>query len=274
MPPFDRPFSAGQAIAFAIAISFAANFLVRLLLTAALALQPALAGNLLFAAGLESLLYLGVAWFLGQAPGPDWRSPGMGFESAKQSTLLAAIALGVLLHGPADLLESVVELRFPMPPEQAAERLRELLPSGAWTRLGLLLAVAVLVPIAEEAFFRGPLFRWLSASLGAPGAIAISSLCFTLSHTETRTFPALAVIAVTLGWLRHRSASLWPCVLLHAAFNATTLLVLFAEPPPSAAAPEPSWLLAAIGSAGTLALVSLLTREFRRSALSQEASGA
>lgn len=274
MPPFDRPFSAGQAIAFAIAISFAANFLVRLLLTAALALQPALAGNLLFAAGLETLIYLGVAWFLGQAPSPDWRSLGLGFEATKHSTLLAAIALGVLLHGPADLLESLVELRFPMPPEQAAERLRELLPAGAWTRVGLLLAVAILVPIAEEAFFRGPLFRWLFASLGAAGAIALTSVCFTLSHAETRTFPALGVVALTLGWLRHRSGSLWPCVLLHGAFNATTLLVLFAQPPPSGVAPGPSWPLGAIGSAGALALVSLLTREFRRSALTQEASRA
>ena len=252
---------AKNAVVLTLALSFAANFMVRLLLTLLLSAWPAARGMLWLAALVEGVLFLGLAWLVAQLP--DAR-PGLGLERTSALILGAAITLGVFVHGPADFVEAVVQQWSPLPETVLRERLQQLLPDGAAARALLLVAVAGVVPFAEEAFFRGPLFTRLLQSTGAFVAILVSSVCFTLSHGEARSFPALFLVALLLGWLRFQTQSLWPCFLLHAAFNATTLLVLFASPKQENLAPVPSVTALAAGLALTLLAAFAIKQEQRR----------
>lgn len=90
----------------------------------------------------------------------------------------------------------------------------------------LLLLVAVVVPFAEELFFRGMLYPLLRARLGAAASIALNAALFALAHVVPLLLPGLFVVGVILAYLRERSGSIWPPMLYHAMQNATALLLI------------------------------------------------
>lgn len=86
-------------------------------------------------------------------------------------------------------------------------------------------AVIVLVgPLVEELTYRG-----LGYSLLAPtsslGAILVVGLAFGLAHGLVAALPILAAFGAGLAALRARTGSVYPCVLVHGAFNAVALIV-------------------------------------------------
>ncbi len=81
------------------------------------------------------------------------------------------------------------------------------------------MAVAVIPPICEELFFRGYLMHRFAA-LGAPLAIGLQALLFTVFHLDLYGLVVYLVIGVVLGILRVWSGSIWPAVALHAVNNA------------------------------------------------------
>jgi membrane protease YdiL (CAAX protease family) len=89
--------------------------------------------------------------------------------------------------------------------------------------------VVVVVPFAEELFFRGLGVRVL-AFLGGAAAIVGTALVFALSHGILVGVPALGFFALGLGWVRYRSESVWPGYVAHAAYNGVGIVaaVLFA----------------------------------------------
>ncbi len=84
----------------------------------------------------------------------------------------------------------------------------------------------VMAPIAEEVFFRGLLqTAMMHVTRSRWKAIALASLIFGLVHyRQPHTMGALIVLAVILGFAYERTGSLVPPVLIHAAFNAKTLV--------------------------------------------------
>ncbi len=102
-------------------------------------------------------------------------------------------------------------------------------PAGVWAWLSLI----VVQPFLEELVFRGLLQGQalrLIASDGQPrrlGSITVANVLVTISFVllHLRAQPlawALAVAgpSLVLGHLRERFSSLWPCVLVHAFYNA------------------------------------------------------
>jgi membrane protease YdiL (CAAX protease family) len=218
------------------------------------ALAPRLRGNLPFAAVVECAVYFGAALAIVRAARPPGAAAWLGFERVDVQLVLIGIGLGFALHGPADFVEGTMERWFAVPQGELAERALRLSPPGTLARALNLLTIAGLVPIAEEAFFRGALFRALGASVGIGAAFLTTGALFTLSHPEPRSWPALALISGALGAVRLFSGSLLPAILLHATFNATTLLVIFVQPPRGATAP--SW--AFLGLGGVMSALFLL----------------
>lgn len=220
---------------------------------------PAARGNLPAAAATEAAVYVALAVWLARAA----RAPRLyAWLSGERSTLVFALigaALGIALHGPAELIEALVEGWFPLPEHEALERIQRLTASDTLGRILNFSAVAVLVPLAEEVFFRGALWAALRGSAGIGAALSATTVLFTVSHLEPRSWPALFLVAAALGALRLISNSLLPAVLLHATFNATTLLVIFSSPP-SIASRAPSITLFLAGSAVSGALFSLAVR--------------
>ncbi|MBI1899494.1 MAG: CPBP family intramembrane metalloprotease [Planctomycetia bacterium] len=95
----------------------------------------------------------------------------------------------------------------------------------------LLFGMAFAPALAEELFFRGFLFSALAARRSPWFVILTTAVLFGLMHLVTevlvvRLVPTMA-LGVVLGWLRHRTGSIWPGVVLHFCHNA--LLVMAAR---------------------------------------------
>lgn len=98
-------------------------------------------------------------------------------------------------------------------------------PQWAWGFIAVrLLGIAVLVPIAEELFWRGFLLRWLidpdweKVPLGEYTwqSCAIVTLMFTLAHPE---WLAAATYCLLINGLLYWKKDLWQCVVAHAVSN-------------------------------------------------------
>jgi len=103
--------------------------------------------------------------------------------------------------------------------------------------VGLVIATAVIAaPLVEELFFRRILQGWLEKRLPeADGALAItiSAAAFALAHQgQGLAFVPLFPLALVLGFIARRTGSIVPCILLHALFNAVSVGLLLAMPPP------------------------------------------
>ena len=85
-------------------------------------------------------------------------------------------------------------------------------------------AVALFVPIVEETLCRGIGFHLLEP-LGQPVAIGGSAVAFALAHGAVLDLPWVLVTGLGLGVLRSRTASLYPCVALHATVNGIAVAV-------------------------------------------------
>jgi len=111
-----------------------------------------------------------------------------------------------------------------------------LVPMSAWDRrtfgdlasgsVAALLYGCVLAPFLEEMLFRGIILRAFLRQYGRWPAIIGSAALFGLFHLNIYQFMVGLIAGTLLGWLYERSRSLWPCILLHGAYN--TLLMVIA----------------------------------------------
>jgi membrane protease YdiL (CAAX protease family) len=166
-------------------------------------------------------------------------------------------------------LSALVERRYPTPPRQLELELAMLTPSTPAMAIGMFLSIALLVAFVEEIYFRGALFTALGRSNPAFVALWTTSIAFAIMHPKPRDWASLFVVAVVLGELRRRASSVWPGIVLHAAFNATTLLVVFITRPAEIKPQEGSWPLAAMGTVLVVSGVILFGRVAARRALNE-----
>jgi membrane protease YdiL (CAAX protease family) len=86
------------------------------------------------------------------------------------------------------------------------------------------IAIAIFVPIVEESLCRGIGFTLLQR-WGDAVAVIGSAVAFALAHGAVLDLPWVLVTGIGLGYLRSRTASLYPCVALHATVNGIAVLV-------------------------------------------------
>jgi membrane protease YdiL (CAAX protease family) len=89
-----------------------------------------------------------------------------------------------------------------------------------------LLVATFIAPICEEIFFRGFLFMGLKRGMPIGWAIVISALLFAIAHGDPGSFIILFAIGLALAFLRWRTQSLWPAVLLHTVNNGLGALLI------------------------------------------------
>jgi membrane protease YdiL (CAAX protease family) len=82
--------------------------------------------------------------------------------------------------------------------------------------------VIVFAPIVEELMFRGLGFSLLQR-FGTWSAIVGTAVAFALVHGLLEGFPILAAFGAALAYIRSRTDSVYPTMLLHGAFNAFAL---------------------------------------------------
>jgi membrane protease YdiL (CAAX protease family) len=85
------------------------------------------------------------------------------------------------------------------------------------------LIVCTLVPFVEELTFRG-LGIYLLRPYGVWFAIVGSGVLFGLSHGLLLALPVLVVFGCVVGWVRERTDSVYPGMMVHSAFNLIALV--------------------------------------------------
>jgi membrane protease YdiL (CAAX protease family) len=89
------------------------------------------------------------------------------------------------------------------------------------------LGVTVVGPLVEELMFRG-LGISLFLARGRWPAILITGVFFGLYHGLLLALPVLVAFGIVLGWVRVRTDSIYPGIVLHATFNGVALIVAVA----------------------------------------------
>lgn len=88
-----------------------------------------------------------------------------------------------------------------------------------------MLLFTVIAPCVEEATFRGVGQSLWRARVGAWPAIAVIGALFGAWHGLLVALLVLIPFGCLLAWLRERTDSIWPGVVVHALFNAAALTV-------------------------------------------------
>ena len=83
--------------------------------------------------------------------------------------------------------------------------------------------VALLAPFVEELTFRGLGFTLLER-FGRWPAIVLVGVAFGLAHGLVKALPPLVVFGMCLAYLRSRTTSVYPGMILHAGYNSLVLL--------------------------------------------------
>ncbi len=114
------------------------------------------------------------------------------------------------------------------------------------SRILIVVAAVIIVPLLEEMLFRGLLqttirsyfeaFRSLLVPQETPDekrtidrngawpAIVISSVLFTMTHANAGHWPALFVLGLCLGYAYEKSGSLFRPIFIHSFFNAISII--------------------------------------------------
>jgi len=184
----------------------------------------------------EAILLVGMAasaaLFVGVPAGAAYMGnvrPVSGFALRPSSVLpiAGAVLLGISLWPlVAQLIVWQEHLGLSTMPQILREKLGELAQQNReMSPLIVLMAMALVPAVVEEIFFRGWFFSALERSLEPLYAILITSILFGLFHLFTggfllaeRLLPT-TLLGIVLGFVRWRSGSVWPGILLHVLHN-------------------------------------------------------
>ncbi len=196
----------------------------------------AIAWGALQFAGIElpqSVLLLAV--FLGEAVmivpawwfGPRKHGGGLaalGFRRVAIGKLLWMTALGLGIAFGFNALWSIAleHLGWATQPE-----LVPVFGQGFVGYIAALIIAAGVAPLAEEVFFRGFLQAGLENRFGAWVAIILTAGLFALVHVLPGVLPPIFVLGLIFSILRFETDSLWPSIVLHAAFNALSVTAAY-----------------------------------------------
>jgi membrane protease YdiL (CAAX protease family) len=81
------------------------------------------------------------------------------------------------------------------------------------------------VPVVEELTFRGAGFSLLAGRYGKGVAIVGTAVLFGAVHGLVLALPVLVAFGLGLAWLRSRTGSVYPGIILHGLFNALAVLI-------------------------------------------------
>lgn len=94
------------------------------------------------------------------------------------------------------------------------------------TTYATLIASVLIAPFCEEIFFRSFVFMGLLRGMPVVGAIIFSALIFAVAHADIGSFAVLLFIGLALAFLRWRTRSIWPGMILHALNNGIGVLLI------------------------------------------------
>jgi membrane protease YdiL (CAAX protease family) len=89
------------------------------------------------------------------------------------------------------------------------------------------IVVCLVAPVVEELTFRGLGYKLLEP-FGRWTAVLLVGLLFGLAHGLVEALPVLAAFGAGLAYVRMRTGSVYPGMIVHAAFNSLVLIAAVA----------------------------------------------
>ncbi len=178
------------------------------------------------AAALEAVALIGCVALLGL-----WRKrlpwQAVGLRPAPSNWVWVAIAAGVLCIFLTGMVALGVQMLLGQAPTNP--QLPFLLPQGLTplSELVMFLLAGLVIPFAEELFFRGVLYTWLRQHFGFWVSALASAIIFGAAHGDIAIAAGVAVMGVLQAWVFERSHSLWTTFLIHAINNSFKLILLY-----------------------------------------------
>jgi uncharacterized protein len=93
---------------------------------------------------------------------------------------------------------------------------------GLWLPI---LLICVQPAVFEELAFRGVMLNALQRAMSVRDAVIASSLMFAILHLAIPSIPHLFVLGMVLAWVRLKSGSIIPSIILHFTHNFLVVLV-------------------------------------------------
>lgn len=158
-------------------------------------------------AGIGSIWLVMIVWRK-----RTWRE--LGFRPLTSRWIRISLWLSIGLMILRVIIGTLIAVNFP----SLAEGLEEMLFSpdnGLLTTIAIIILTAIIVPIWEELFFRGFLYKWSRNRLGIWMGISLNAVLFGLVHVIPLQVFLAAVMGFALAWVYERSNSLWAPILMH-----------------------------------------------------------
>ncbi len=99
---------------------------------------------------------------------------------------------------------------------------------GYYILLYLLLLI-LLVPMAEEIFFRGLLYPYLRNFMGIRGGALVTSAIFALVHVHVWSFFPTFLAGLGFVYFMEKTKTLWAPIIAHAVWNCAIFLIVALE---------------------------------------------
>lgn len=187
--------------------------------------------TIIFTAIIEGAFLIAPAYFANAAfrsitPHVHLALQSLGFRHFRVGRALSSIVVLMLVITTINILYSYLITVLHLNIQTNDQLLLQESKVAPLTTYATLFAAVFIAPFCEEVFFRGFVFPGLRRGMSVGWAILISSLLFAIAHADPGSFPVLFVIGLALAFLRWRTRSLWPCILLHMLNNGVAALVI------------------------------------------------
>ena len=189
------------------------------------------------AIALNLSLVAGAAWWFVARPlaraargerAARWRAATLRLRPLPGVAVPWLALAAVALVGAAALSLAVVPRFIPVPIDRDNPLVRYLArPLGG---VAVFVAAVGIAPLLEELLFRGWMQRTLERVVPVPVAIGATALAFAAVHLEAFGFPLRAALGAAAGTAAWSTRSIWPAVVLHAAYNGALLVASSAVP--------------------------------------------
>lgn len=161
---------------------------------------------------MDAIVVLGFALVCWQATWPLFKTVPIVWCLSAISTGVITVSIAISFVAIAVMLTGVDEIMTIQPAFNAGY---------GW--VFIFLTVVAQPAIIEELAFRGVIFDGLRTTLSDRETVVVTALLFMVIHMSPVAFPHLLIMGLLLGWMRLKSGSIWPCILMHATHNALVI---------------------------------------------------
>jgi len=201
------------------------------------AIRPGANGDLVNVTLCHALVHTAALFLLLRLYRPEDRlRDALGLRSTNPALVPFFAVLGAGLYPALAHVDERLAAAFPSSTEELelAERLVATPTTAA--RISVLVCLVLVIPAAEELFFRGMVFGALVKGRGPwpqRGALVVAATAayFALARMDPRALPSGFALGLCLAWLRVASGSVVPAMVAHAAYFAVPLWPLLRSGP-------------------------------------------